>query len=353
MSESKLSLKILQVLHGDAFRIRFLESDEKYHNIFIDGGFARSYRATLRHETEQLLKAHEKVDLFVITHTDRDHISGVLSFVTEFGELDLVDRYWFNYSNLETMVRFPSDKISIGDGVRLRNLLMKRGQLSDVGITTDLGCIELAGSALTILSPTAAALREFQQKWSHEEIRRDPSLDRIVSTKNDYGIPIETLAQNHFHEDEKLENGVSISFLFQLGRSSILFLADSHPSKIVQSLRQLGYSAESKLRVDYVKLAHHGSKSNTSNELLALIDCTSFVISANGTNRYGLPHKETLSRILMHPNRNQRKHIKFIFNYDNEVIRNIFTESDYSSFNFSCLYPSKGTNGHTIFCEPY
>jgi len=345
-----ITIKVLQALHGDALRVRFSGSDHKYHNIFIDGGLVRTYKATLRKEVQQILDAGERVDLFVITHTDQDHISGVLAFIREFGELDLINRYWFNHSNLDVMLRNPSDRISIGDGIKLRDYLARKGKLPDSEITMDMDSFALSGAILIVLSPTKTDLQDYQLLWCNEESKRGPSLDRIASAKDDCGFTVEQLAQNTFREDTKLENDVSITFLFQIGTTSILFLADSHPSTIVQSLKQLGYSAKSKLKVDYVKLAHHGSKSNTSDELLTLLDCDSFIISANGKNRYHFPHKETLARILLHPHRDLSKHIKFIFNYDNEVIRSIFAEREFTTFNFSCLYPDKGTNGYTINC---
>lgn len=350
LSPNNLTIKVLQTLHGDALRIRFLGNDHKQHNILIDGGFTKTYKATLRKEVQQILEAGERIDLFVITHTDQDHISGVLAFIREFGELNLVDKYWFNHSNLDVMLRNPSDKISIGDGITLRDFLAQSEQLPDSETTADMASISLSGAILTVLSPTKKALRDYQLLWRNEESKRDAGLDRIASMKGDHPFPVEQLVRNVFQEDNKLENGVSIVFLFQLGVKSVLFLADSHPSTIVQSLKQLGYSAESKLKVNYVKLSHHGSKFNTNEEFLALLDCDSFIISANGKNRYHFPHKETLARILAHPYRDLSNHIQFIFNYDNEVIRNIFTESEFTKFNFSCLYPEGGTNGYTIHC---
>lgn len=350
LNPTDLTIKVLQALHGDALRVRFLGNDHKYHNIFVDGGFTKTYKATLRKEVQQILEADERIDLFVITHTDQDHISGVLAFIREFGDLNLVDKYWFNHSNLDVMFRNPSDKISIGDGITLRDFLAQSGQLPDSEITADMAGLSLSGAILTVLSPTKRVLRDYQLLWRNEESKRDTGMGRIASIKDDRYFTVEQLVQNTFREDDKLENGVSIVFLFRFGAKSVLFLGDSHPSIVVQSLKQLGYSAKSKLKVDYTKLSHHGSKSNTNEELLALLDCNTFIISANGKNRYHFPHKETLARILAHPYRDLSKHIQFIFNYDNDVIRNIFTESEFIKFNFSCLYPERGTNGHTIYC---
>jgi glyoxylase-like metal-dependent hydrolase (beta-lactamase superfamily II) len=89
MTSNILVVNVLQALHGDALSVKFLGEDHKYHNIFIDGGFTRTYRATLREEILKILEADEEIDLFIITHTDQDHISGVLAIGVNLGELSV------------------------------------------------------------------------------------------------------------------------------------------------------------------------------------------------------------------------------------------------------------------------
>lgn len=350
----KLTISVLQALHGDALHIRYFGKDRRCHNIFIDGGFAKTYKATVRQATRYLIERDERIDLFVITHVDADHISGVLSFIKEFGDQNMVDRYWFNSTLTAPQMRFPGDKISVAQGITLRDYLLERALLPEHNITTELGTLNIAGgAAITILAPDSADLTAFQQKWDIQEKKRKQEHDKIAAMQNDYTDSVRELGRRRFQGDRKLENRSSIAFLFRLDTSCILFLADSHPSTIANSLRQLGYSTENKLMVDYAKISHHGSKHNTSDELLALLDCTNFMISANGKNRYRFPHKEALSRILVHPTRRLDNHIQFIFNYDNDVLRSIFTENEQAELNFSCLYPESGTNGYTIHCNPY
>ncbi|MDO8572867.1 MAG: MBL fold metallo-hydrolase [bacterium] len=54
----------------------------------------------------------------------------------------------------------------------------------------------------------------------------------------------------------------------------------------------------SNLDVDVLKLAHHGSKTSSSEPLLAVTTPKYAVISAGVKNRYGHPHKEVLDRLL-------------------------------------------------------
>jgi len=53
----------------------------------------------------------------------------------------------------------------------------------------------------------------------------------------------------------------------------------------------------SNLNVDVLKLAHHGSKTSSSEPFLAVTTPEYAVISAGEKNRYGHPHKEVLERL--------------------------------------------------------
>ncbi len=342
-----IKVKILQVLHGDGIIIQYTGDDGKNRNIFIDGGFASTYTRTLRKETERLIQMNEKIDLFVITHTDRDHIGGVLRFVKDFGANDIVDKYWFNHSNLDVAIRDRHNKISISQGISLRDYLSQMGKLHKQTITNEIGTTNLYGAEFTILSPTRSDLENYEILWRDSEHELKQS-EAISAKKNDYSESIDKLSRKAFREDRKLENRVSITFIFQVKNKSVLFLADSHPSVIVQALKLKGYSRENKLKVDYVKLSHHASKFNTNDELLSMINCSGFIISANGKNKYYFPHKEPLARIVNNPERNISRKIHFVFNYDNDVIRSIFNETELEKYNFSCLYPNGNENGYTI-----
>ncbi len=343
---NKITIRILPVLHGDAICLQFFGNDGRNHNIFIDGGFAITYSKVLKPEVEKILQANKKIDLFVITHTDRDHIGGVIQLIKEYGEKGIVDIYWFNYSNLDNHLWSRANEISILDGITLRNYLIATSMLPEHEVTCEM-LLNLYGAEIRVLSPTKPELENYKLNWQKLEEEQDYS-PLIRGGRNDYGLSIEQLSKEVFREDGKLENKVSITFIFEIYNKSILFLADSRPSVIANRLMNLGYTKKNKLRVDYVKLSHHGSKYNTNDELLSLLDCHKFVISANGKNRYYFPHKEALARVINHSERNFKKHLNFFFNYDNDVLRNIFTKDEMLTYNFSCIFPSEKEHGATI-----
>lgn len=53
-----------------------------------------------------------------------------------------------------------------------------------------------------------------------------------------------------------------------------------------------------KLRLDLMHIPHHGSYRNTSTSFLTNINCSKYVITGNGANRYQLPDKETIARLI-------------------------------------------------------
>jgi beta-lactamase superfamily II metal-dependent hydrolase len=342
---NKISIRILPVLHGDAICLQFFGNDGRNHNIFIDGGFATTYSKAVKPEVEKILQANEKIDLFILTHTDKDHISGVIQFAKEYGEKGIVDKYWFNYSCLDVQLWSHTNEISIMDGITFRNYLIANSMLPEHEITSEM-VVNLYGAEIRVLSPTKFALEKYKVNW--QKVEEDQDYSSLISGSNDYGLSIEQLSKEVFREDVKLENRVSIAFIIEIYGKSILFLADSHPSVIVNTLMSLGFSKEHKLRVDYVKLSHHGSKHNTNNELLSLLDCDKFIISANGKNRHSFPHKEALARVIRNSERNSNKHLIFYFNYDNDVLRSIFTKDEMLNYNFSCIFPNENKHGAII-----
>lgn len=341
-----INIKILQALYGDCIVVNFLGTDGRTHNVIIDTGFSGTYIRTLKPEAQRILNSQEKIDLFIITHTDQDHIGGMPNFIRDFsGCEDFVETFWFNGGHYEIDVE-NENKISIRQGIELSNFLKSINKINEISITSELESIDLIGPRITILSPSSEDLKGFIAQWKIEE--EGVTGKKIVASESDWGIEVNELAKKRFQEDTSVSNKVSLAFIFEYNGKSVLFLSDSHPSLIAKALRRKGFSKEKRLKTDYIKLSHHGSKYNTNQELLELLDCHFFIISANGQNKYFLPHKEALARILTNPHRDMRKTIRFIFNYRNDVLESIFNSSDYTDFNFECLYPKEGENGYTI-----
>ena len=347
-----MEIKFFTVGCGDAISIRFLGNDAKYHNILIDGGteFGDLYTNALKRKLQEIVDKEEIIDLWIITHIDDDHIGGILRFIKDEQIREQVDltktKFWFNYSNFDYDTGLKDNNlISVSQGIRLRDFLAQHSKIEDA-ITSKCSQIDFWGAKISILSPDNKKFNELVKKRENKKIkiRERKSIGLTSSQSNDYERKLEDFDLSKFKEDSSDENGVSIAFLFEHKGKKILFLSDSHPSVIVKSLIKLGYSKGKKIVVDYMQIAHHGSKRNTNDKLLQMIDCENFIISADGYNKHNLPNKETLARILKNY---PCSRTKFFITHKNNLTDSIF-DVDESVNNISFEFPESGANAIVI-----
>lgn len=341
----EIIIKVFQVLNGDCISIQYdLNSGEKF-TIFIDAGFVSTYQRTLRQAALELQRQGHKIDIFVITHVDRDHIGGIKPFFAEFGDTDLVTKYWFNYGGKPFELSPAESQIGFSQGIDFRDNLLATGKdyVSEIVAGMD---FSIPGGQIRILSPTREELRLFQEKWKDEEQMDN---DNLISAANDGQTQSsEELIKNTFIEDNTWTNASSISFILEIGNCRTLFTADAHPSTISNSLRNLGATFESPMHFDFVKLSHHGAKGNTSPEFVNLIDCQNFLISSNGTNAHRHPHKESLARIVLKENRDRTKPLNFFFNHETDPIKALFPPEELQSENIILHFPQKKMNALSL-----
>lgn len=299
---------------GEFIWINITENENKHVNILIDSGFKAHYEPYIKNVLEKV----DKIDLWVLSHTDEDHIGGIIKLIDN-GDENLitqkVNKIWFNWSSLE--IRNSSSNISVKQAILLRDKLYELGKLHNVDIDNNFEKCMISNVVLSILSPTTEKLKLSKTKWQHEEQSK-------ISTNTDYNIQIENLIKKPFQEDESVWNGGSIAFLLEWNDKKILFLADAHPSVIIKSLMNKPFeiSNENPLNVDCVKVAHHGSKANTSFELLNLINCKDWIFCANGT-KHGFPHKECISKIINNYKGSKEK-TRIFLNHKSPTFDNIF-----------------------------
>ena len=343
-----LELRILQAEHGDSIVIS-VKFEGEYKNILIDGGPAQTFEVQhiprpLKLSLNDIKSKTQKIDLLVLTHVDDDHIGGLLAGFNKYGYLtELTQEVWFNSgklifnhfdkpiddSNFVLLKNNSGNNTSIGQGIKLEDHLADNAIWSHPLIQAG-DELKRFGCTFKILSPAIKNLENLLVKWEKHPLSTNTS-----AADKDYQESFEQLlTADKFKEDNSIQNGSSLAFIFENDDKSLLLLGDAHPSVVICSLKSLGYSKQKPLRVDYVKVSHHGSKANTNDELLTLIDCNNFIISSNGKH-HGLPNKTTLARIVHHfPNAN------LMFNYP-DLIDEIFKKEELNGASFSAI-PCKG-----------
>lgn len=343
-----MEVKFLSVGCGDGICIRFLGDDGSYRNILIDGGTEKGdkYEYSLRKEIIAIKERNEKIDLWIITHIDDDHIGGILRFIKDeklFKEIDLsATRFWFNYSNLDYDTGLSHDNFkSVKQGIRLRELLKEKAFLQQL-ITDELQLINFFGTKFSILSPNRQKFEELVQEWKKEEIKiiEKNAASFKGSPKNDYDTKIEDFDLGLDESDTSITNTSSIAFILEYKAKKFLFTADAHPHILKNALSQLGYSEKNKLRVEYMQVPHHGSKFNTDDGLLEIISCANYIISADGFKN-NLPDKKTLARIIR---MDETRPVNFFITEQNIATKSIFSVDGIPE-NVTLNFPSAGTSG--------
>lgn len=334
--------------------------------VLIDGGTAQSFE----NWKDKVVGQFEKINLLIITHIDNDHTNGIIKLLEADGRPE-IEQVYFNgveqlFSKLDDADKSDrrvdtklnalanecipsSDKEDIGysEGTSLSYILNKQSLKCNELISGQAIFIEnikkfdIGALKFEVIGPDSATLSELKNNWqykldergirpkiinksfansfeayiqSFENLTANITLISSNKTKS-----IKSLANETFIPDSSLTNKSSFSFLIEHNHKKILYLGDCHAETVISWLDRNGVQ---KIKVDAVKVSHHGSKNNTSLELLERIDCRKYLISTNGKS-HGHPHLETLARIALI---NQDAKTNIYFNYNLKNIPTWFTD---------------------------
>ena len=207
------------------------------HNLMIDCG-STSVSSVGKYRVLPYLKVRgiTTLDAVLITHTDSDHISGLLELLTT-GERE---------------------------GIEIRELILADTMLEDE-MTEEL--ITAATKEGVLVSKMKKGdeikLEELQLRCLH------PTPDYITESKNDTSLVL-SLSYQEF--DLLLTGDVE---------------APGEHELLTEGLKEY----------EVLKVAHHGSKNSSTQELLSMVSPEIGLISSGKNNRYGHPHPELLDRL--------------------------------------------------------
>lgn len=354
-----IKIKIMPANKGDCFLINFL--DNKNINILIDSGYSDTYHKFLRNEIIKIQKKNESINLMVITHIDSDHISGAISFLDDNKNIKIsIDEIWHNslrhiYKGERANLIIEENDLKILNSIKMKGMkipedseVMKNRKISGVQGTA-LGAhirnnnyawnIASNGKAICkdeikkmynindvkikLLSPTRERLDELGKEWK-KELRRHKGFKGYIDDNDIFDDVFEMLMSHSFSNsikkrnklisgqlnlksylkeeeivDEKASNCSSISFVMEYKGKKLLFLGDSNPNDIYNSITEIYKCDENnKVYFDAIKISHHGSAGNTTEKLMSIIDSQKFIISTNGRGKHKHPSISTIAKIV-------------------------------------------------------
>lgn len=338
-----LIITAFQALCGDCMLVSLQRGpDATTQHIVIDAGFSQTYHRTLAAAIRRIVSCGDPINLFVLTHTDNDHVSGAIPFLKEFSS-SVVNLFWMNYAPQDISAD-NGGPVSVAQGISLREQLISTGKINSTPILASQHH-QFDGLNVFTLSPDADQYERFLTKWKSQEQLVKTRVQTVSHATSDHRLPVEQLAQQPFTPDTSWSNRSSIAFLLTVGAFCGLFTGDAHADVVAASLRGMGYTKQHPVRLNFMKVSHHGSKGNSSDELLDLIDCQHYLISTNGANQHGLPHKEALARIVLATRRRRpNEQVHLYFTYDDRVLRSLFTEFELDQYGICCHYPATLAN---------
>lgn len=331
-----MRLVCYRAMCGDSFHLQYVGESGIHRNIFLDMGHSKTYPLILKGVISNLVGTSEQIDALFLSHIHDDHIGGASRFIKDIQKdstfYQAVKRWIYNAPRKYVVEQTYDEKNGVlcgivsGDKVYDHILANSPDDLIDV---IEGKVFDIDGMRVRILSPDLDKLNRLRDKYSNSrplcKLETDEVSVEAGCKMDDYSTPLRQFKLDCFQEDTSVENASSIASLFEFKGKRILWLADSVPSVIVNSLSKLGYSESNKMHCDAVLLSHHGSAANNSLTLFRMIQADKYIISADGINRHCLPNKETVARIVY---ASSSLPVMLFFNYDDGRLARMFKSDD-------------------------
>jgi beta-lactamase superfamily II metal-dependent hydrolase len=341
----KLTIEMLPAREGDCLLLTYDDlADGRPRRVLIDAGRAGTYPA-LKKRLKAIPAGERELELFVITHIDRDHIEGALKVLRD-EKLPVTFRdIWFNgYCHLFG----PNEAFGAVMGEGLTTELSKPTRSWNADFAGKAVCIAddgtlppislRGGLKLTLLSPDFPKLEALRPVWEKEceeaGITAKKTKRKLPENEEAFGLlNVEHLAAAPFKGDTAEANGSSIGLLAEYGTKKVLLGADCHPDRLLTSLEAL--SPNGPLPLDAFKLPHHGSSANISREILERVRCSKYLVSTNGSY-FQHPTREAVARVLKWGGPSKELH----FNYKSDFTTVWASKALRAKWGYEAFFPA-------------
>lgn len=250
---------------GDCVRVRFAGS----HNLIIDTGVIR-FAPSFKQIINGICSAGESLDALILTHVDDDHIGGLLSNLRDSSYQCPFDEVWMNVSGVSTS---QDASLSTRQNNEVYMRLTRRGVNVKPMLRGERRLI--VGAIIETVWPEKIPTNS--TPIVHQDIP--------LACHNDYHLPLSKLAQLPIRsQDVSTSNKDSIVFTFEYEGHRLLFTGDAWAEDVVRAEGDY----------DLVKLPHHGSIRNISEEYRTKIRSKDFLICTDGINH---PDKQTIAKL--------------------------------------------------------
>lgn len=362
----KVTFKTFNVGNGDCITL-FLKNGNNEIHILVDcGNYTQEVDEYVIHEF------HSIIDYLIVTHIDDDHIRGLISMLEKRHDLVIKHILYNCYQrmpnnpqqwddkmkanvkrvmgNLPIVIDMLEYKVSSESAKTLAEAILSNEQWRNAWkreyITDKSKPIELENGLghLLFLSPSKTSLdavdllyrklfweklyKQKEEDYNDEEtiyeaLIRCYSENRLPKDDvkiNSTDLSIQSLmrsAENPLRP-ASITNMSSIAFIWELEGHRILFLGDACPLQVCKSLSEKYAEMTKPILFDIIKVSHHGSAENTSNELVATADSEQYFFTGKTKTA---PAMHTLARIITAPLSDSIKERYINYNRESKSIR--------------------------------
>ena len=264
----ELEIAALDVGQGDGFVLRkgnlvfTIDNGSTSKNLFPEQIFFPYCKA----------KRIQHIDYALLTHCDRDHISGIQALLEKNPSISL------------SHLILPASSLQDHRYDLLKRLAYNHGadifywQKGDELVFSEQGiCLPTKDNTMAENSTMAENHATTKKGWPYVK---------------DHQLHIRCFYPNDFSYIEEA-NAHSIGCLLTYGHFRMLFTGDM-PKEAEEALLENCREAEVSPVVDVLKLAHHGSKTSSCPSFLSETQAKFALFSYGKKNRYGHPHKNTV-----------------------------------------------------------
>lgn len=277
MPESgQLVVHYIDVGQGDCIYIAFPDGTDMLIDCGSQGGSSKYQTSAI--SDLKVLNPDGKIDRVMATHSDTDHISYLDEVLSE-----------FQVGN----VYMPNIRPKSGKSVKIngRDVMVDSLDESKLVMFRDEDTIDTDSYAEFFIAALSEPNCNITLNIGKYEIRgQDYTFTFYCLSQKEWDI--RSLKDKKGRPDATQINAVSPIGILEYAGRRLVFTGDSNNSNEKYYCETYPY-----VDCDVLKVAHHGSRTSSSDDFLQHVKCEYAVISVGDGNSYGHPEQETLDRL--------------------------------------------------------
>lgn len=319
------TLEALQARHGDSLLLHW--GNDRL--AVIDGGPSGVFSDTLQPRLEALQAERDvktlPIRLLMVSHIDDDHIHGVLDLTRYLADLRKenkalpwkIQTLWHNafddiVGNVEPLSMALGAAVApvangglvpAGLGLDRYSALVMASVSQGRTLRDDARALELAVNNpwKGLVCAPAGEKRELPLEDGLTLAVTGPLQAQVDALRADWDKKLEQMKKKNAAEaqaiaadfvDKSVYNLSSIVVVASMGNRRMLLTGDARGDFILEGLRALNLLQNDAIHVDLLKVPHHGSDRNVTEEFFRQVTADHYVISADG--RHGNPDPKML-----------------------------------------------------------